>query len=475
MEGVGIGCFWFARNRKAVKADPRKHLEDVKSALEGVDSVSNVKVVGEGNSFRVMGTPFWRFAPRQHLENVETASEGATDVTNVGRPIARDEEEDAYGLNYFPIYGDVIVDFDMFIPKRVQTKQLNWKETSLPVENFHVTIFYRRKMPFALVRYTVDANEDELRNHSPSDAVVVVRKYLAEKLREHPVVEFMAIGPSPFHANVFLTKSHNSKPAAEDLSLPGGGYRTVVIRLGGDTPEKKIAEFVAEYGAVLGAFYEAVRVRLVSMELRAKVTTGAQGLLEEAGAVGNSWMRFNRWRRFGKQIDRVYSDLLSEKMYRSALKEFASGLRQDEEVLPDNVFYKFIERETGPRSDVPDEDIRELLIMLEERRRGYFQDRATLLAGLVGGVLGALIGAGASFELNSRVPAASPHPEQLSMSCPSGSLSLRAWPSPELLATGPILCPGPPPRASWRGELKRLSENGHGVASSATPPKSLRR
>jgi hypothetical protein len=211
--------------------------------------------------------------------------------------------------------------------------------------------------------------------------------------------------------------------------------------LDSDTLERKIAEFIVEYGAILGTFYEAVRIQLVSLKLRFKVTTGAQKLLD-AGSDGNTWNRFNRWRRFGKQIDRVYSDLLSEKMYRSEVQHFASTLRQDEEVRPGNVFYKFIEPEIATHSDVPDEDIRELLIMLEERRRGYFQNSATLFSGLVGGILGAVIGAGATFELNSHPPT-SPHVEQTSVVCPSASFPLRPWPSPESFATGSTLCSGP--------------------------------
>jgi hypothetical protein len=37
--------------------------------------------------------------------------------------------------------------------------------------------------------------------------------------------------------------------------------------------------------------------------------------------------------------------------------------------------------------------------MLEERRRGYFQNSATLFSGLAGGILGALLGATLSFML----------------------------------------------------------------------------
>jgi hypothetical protein len=394
MEAVGIGCFWFARSAKAVENDPEdyfpgKHLADIKAALEGVDSVSNVNIVGEGN--RTKG--FWMpWMPHDEDED--------------------EDEENRREPNLYPVYSGVFIQFDIFIPKRLQERYMHGRKL-IPIENFRIDIFFDHGMPLALVHYPVNANEDELRKHYPSTAVVCVRKYLEEKLREHPVVEFQSLGPSPFWADVFLTKRDDSKPLAEDLTLPGDGYRTIVIRVDGTTREKKIIEFVSEYEPILATFYDATLIRQASASLRHKLTTGAQRLLD-ANSGGNIWTRFNIWRRFGKKIDKVYSDLLTEKLYRSRGQYFADEILQDEQVLPDNIFWSFVEREITDRSDVPDEDIRELLIMLEERRRGYFANTATLLAGLAGAVLGAVITAGATFGLNSSTPV-SPHPEQTSV------------------------------------------------------------
>jgi hypothetical protein len=340
MEAVGIGCFWFARSPKAVENDPEdyfpgNHLTDIKAALEEVDNVSNVKIIGEGNTTK----GFWM--PSMEEDEVET---------NHQQP------------NLWPIFRRVFIQFDIFMPMRVQEKYTHGRN-SVSAENFRVAIFSDHGMPVALVHYPVTANEDELRKHSPSTMVMCVRKYLKEKLRGHSVVEFQALGPSPFHADVFLTKSDGSKAPAEDLTLPGDGYRTIVIRSDGTTREKKITEFMLEYQPVLATFYDAVLIRQASLALRNKVTTGAQRLLD-AGPGGNIWTRFNLWRRFGQQIDKVYSDLLSEKLYRSVGQGFADELKYDEQVLPDSVFWSFIEREIEDRSDVPDEDIRELLIML---------------------------------------------------------------------------------------------------------------
>ena len=97
MEAVGIGCLWFARKRAAVKNDPKnyapaKHLEDVKAALEGVDSVSNVNVIGDG------------------------------DLVMYTREPTDDDDNEVDNLNLYPIYKNVAIFFDIFMPKRIQTE-----------------------------------------------------------------------------------------------------------------------------------------------------------------------------------------------------------------------------------------------------------------------------------------------------------------------------------------------------------------
>lgn len=178
----------------------------------------------------------------------------------------------------------------------------------------------------------------------------------------------------------------------------------------GSTPTQQIANFVRGYKAVLGSYYEAVIIRLKSTRLSAKVTSRAQALLQRP-TNASAWRRFQTWLHLRDQIDEAFSALLDEKMHRATVQGFISNLQEDEEVEQDNVFYRFIKRETELREYLPDEDIRELLIMLEERRRGYFQNTATLFSGLAGGILGAVIGASATFMLNRHSPA----PAELSM------------------------------------------------------------
>ena len=78
-------------------------------------------------------------------------------------------------------------------------------------------------------------------------------------------------------------------------------------------------------------------------------------------------------------------------MNRVQLASFFAKVKEDEEISKDNIFYRFIQEAARLPEPLPDEDIRELLIMLEERRRGYFQNTTTWASVLIGGLLGAAL------------------------------------------------------------------------------------
>lgn len=100
MEAVGLGCLWFARRWGAIEDDPEDyfpgdHLKDIRTALEGVDNISNIKITGRGN---VVGSALLAFMD--------------------------DDEDDAADFNPYPMYSSVTVSFDIFMPKRLQEKNI---------------------------------------------------------------------------------------------------------------------------------------------------------------------------------------------------------------------------------------------------------------------------------------------------------------------------------------------------------------
>lgn len=298
------------------------------------------------------------------------------------------------------MYSRVAISFDIFMPQRLQKKYL-LRKPPIQTENFRVLVVYSQVMPLALVHYFVAAGEDQARQLSPSSAVIFVRKYLEEKLANHATVDFQMLGPSPFHADLFLTPDAGSEDDV-DATKPGDGYSTLILRVEGSTPSERVADFLRRHAAVLGVFYEAIAIRLQSGRLAARVVSRARALLERPP--GNIWRRFQRWRSLRGRIDKAFSALLEEKMHQATVHGFVARVQEDREVDQTGIFYQFVEREIELRSHLPSEDIREALVMLEERRRGYFETSATLFSGLAGGIIGAVMGAAATFWLNPPAP-----------------------------------------------------------------------
>jgi hypothetical protein len=381
MEAVGIGCIWFARrddeDEQIDVGDfvPSAHVADIRRALESLDSITNLKI--EGNENRITGV--WGL------------------------------EDDTEDQTFFPMFSSLVIRFDLLIPRRSHEKY-TWAGRKADVETFHVRVVYEGSMPVAYIHYTVHGGEDNIYDYSPSTAVVVVRKFLEERLQDHPVVLFQILGPSPCHADVFVdTLTAANSEAAKDLSVIGAGYRALFFRVNAKPPEKQIDQLISEHNDVLAAFYMIVRLRNHARALRETVTDGALDLLQPPEQSGR-WAALRHWRGYRERIDAVFEALLREKLNRVAQDRYEAGIHANEQVDTSSLFYPFIEREISDPTQMPDEDIRELLVMLEERRRGYFENASTLVSGLVGGLLGATLGAFLTFGLadhNAKAPQAS--------------------------------------------------------------------
>jgi hypothetical protein len=193
--------------------------------------------------------------------------------------------------------------------------------------------------------------------------------------------------------DVFIdTATSAAAVEAKDLSLVGAGYRTLFFRLDAITPKDQVIELASAHHGVLEAFYTAVILRNRARLLNRSATDGALELLEPSARLSR-WAAFQRWRGYRQQIDAVFTVLLQQNLNRAELDGHQAEIDQDDQLDQSSLFYPFIERELNEHVQMPDEGIRELLIMLEERRRGYFANLSVLVSGLAGGLLGAALGA----------------------------------------------------------------------------------
>jgi hypothetical protein len=367
MEAIGIGCLWFARRSRADPKtfDPSKHVKDIRRALEGIDSISNLKIKGEASFY----SGSWS--------------------------LADDQRE-----NFFPIFAHLEISFDIFLPARVQQKY-TLRDPGDAVEALKVKIFYKSRMPVMYVHYPVTGGVADCRRLSPSTAIVAVRKYLDEKLKDDPEVQVQMLGPSPFHANIYLgpdTEENTSK--CLDLTHPGDGYGTFYFSMSPESAADQFILFVETYNHTLSSFYLVVRLRNHSSILATEVIDATQELLEPPS--GGVILSFNYWRAFKGRIDPAFQSLLREKMNRLSQARTLNALMQDDRLRTESPFIPYIEREIADANLIPDEDVREILLMLEQRRQGYFGRATTLFAGLLGGILGALVGAALTLAVSSK-------------------------------------------------------------------------
>jgi hypothetical protein len=303
MKAIGIGCFWFAdpdgEPENYTNFSPAQHIEKIRRALESIDNITSLEIARRGDSYYVHGESF-----------------------------SGDEEEE----NYFPLIGRISIQFDIFMPDRVQQKHDLGRGHDNGVENFHVRIVYGGGLPVTYIHYDVQGGEAECITYSPSSTIIFVREFLEEKLSDQGEIEFQYLGPSPFHADFFVAScsDHSADSTAIDVSSSGLGYRTFYFEFP-VSDDKLIDTFIASHQSTLSAYYSVIRYRNRSLRLGNKIAGGTQLLISSSMSGGLTSIR--RWFRHGPIIDDVYKSILDQKMNNIELTNFFSSRKADEEMM----------------------------------------------------------------------------------------------------------------------------------------------
>jgi hypothetical protein len=277
------------------------------------------------------------------------------------------------------------LEFDVFIPFKVQERF----DARCGTERFSVKIIGHYHIP---VTYISGSWNDF--DGSPSTAVVVVRKYLAEKMHAGEM-QCGCIGPSPFHAD-FFTLSGAKKNKLEDLSeLPG--YKQYIF-----TYEKSksagLEEFIDRYGDTFALFYHLQNLRSKVIESETDVASATRQLLDNAKTRG--WFaRLRASMRSGALIDLVNEASLEEQLYQNFIRnEIASADEEEPKAAFDDLSYHFSElRRYGDYQPVS--NVQNVVATFEKRRQGLLQNITVLIAGLAGGILGAILGSALTYSL----------------------------------------------------------------------------
>lgn len=251
----GVGCFRFTYwDDAATNVTSEQILKAVQAALEALPAVNDVEIdpAGAPDEFDMAGEP-------------RPALDAGDEVVS---PRA------------------VQLDFDVYIPRRVQDaivgRAAGEPEPRTGPEHFRVHIRYSF---YGEVAFVVPLGESD-ENNSPSDSVRIVREFLSENFKDPTGrVKFETLGPSPFHADFYVTlgKVDDGRGFALETARPRG-YADLHFTANADMFESVIEAADAlffDLGSELDDFYEIVRLRVEGMREWARLAADAESILED--------------------------------------------------------------------------------------------------------------------------------------------------------------------------------------------------
>lgn len=323
----------------------------------------------------------------QHVRDELSAIENLTDLVVEGTEgqygsIVTFEDDGSYD---YPNTYWVRIAFGLYIPLKVQ-ERLN---APCGIEKISVLIVNHYHAPVCYVY-----SSEGLENFDPSTGIMLVRRYLEEKLKGS-ALKFGSIGPSPFHARFWTTGGEK-----ERLILVGRepGYKDYVFTYD-KSSTSGLTEFTDRYGDEFSLFYYLHNVRRASLHLQSAILTESRRLIENPAAEGCG--KAHSLIRAGTSIDQLNRDVMSDQLYR---KEMTSLILERGESEPtesfDDIEYHF--RELTRFSKEEQHTVaKDVIRTMEARRQSFFQNVSVLVSGLFGGIIGALLGSMLTYVLTS--------------------------------------------------------------------------
>ena len=188
--------------------------------------------------------------------------------------------------------------------KDVRGPGYSWR--GLGTERFRIRTEYFYHGPVTVVECL---DVEEPRPARPSDAVLVLRRYLMRKLAESDSdlrMEFM--GPSPFHANFFVRVDEAEDSVGQVERKAQLGYDVVEVRLPPDDFGDAIEWFLHHAGNQLSFFYQMLRIerrRSISWQQIEREWKNLHASVEEQSITGKVTSIYGRRRKIAKLVNQT--------------------------------------------------------------------------------------------------------------------------------------------------------------------------
>ena len=147
-----------------------------------------------------------------------------------------------------------LIEFDLYIPLRIQNNLMPWEESDTGTENFRVHILNAYYSPVVFVEL-MNPQEPQV----PSTALTVIRNYLRNECKKTRLA-FTCVAPTPFHANfrVEPDPAQNNDDTFEFTAVNTRGYSKIAFRYNTssfDSAQAAFKKLINEIDDELGIYY----------------------------------------------------------------------------------------------------------------------------------------------------------------------------------------------------------------------------
>ncbi|MEH3918802.1 hypothetical protein [Enterobacter asburiae] len=298
------------------------------------------------------------------------------------------EQHDCAPDAIFPFIHFFEVNFTLTLLKTYQRKLLGYSsvnDESTSTDLFDVNINYDYQTSLAIVKI---ANSN--RKSSGANAIQVVREYLAAEFKvANTFVTFEFLGPSPFHANFYI--SHDDSLNSYKVNLiEDVGYDDIEIILGKDDGSSGLSQesrFMIDFKSELDTFYGCVTARNWFMHRWYAIREGINELEKYQNR------RFSPFFYFQKR--KLISNILLELwMFNNDKIDSENEISSYHTKFPyhrDGVIKNFIDKEIKNSPKYSIKETIELVQFFEQKNAKSFELGMALITSIIGGVIGAVI------------------------------------------------------------------------------------
>jgi len=361
----GVGCFHFGYTRQPpYNATIGEYCDHLRNALEKVTAVNNIEIV----------------AP----ETDETISV----LANFDIPCLNE-----HSFYHPPLHNTFFnVEFDVFIPSRIQEDLVTNSVRDTRTENFRIFLEYTYFGPIAYIQL-LDPDLEE--RPEGSMAVQVVREYFKREVKpnEECPIRFEFHGPSPFHADFSVsilpteavtfgfTCNRIAKRAYDEINFES-------VECLYNSLDEAFESLREEMRDEIGLFYSIIRTKNQESTEWFLITEALDSLTDSKP----SWFKhpIKRLRR-GKQLGDLFTRLVNfqiQEAFQKANRE--EDYRSVYENNQPTYLQSDVDEEIKQLPNFPTESVLSLTGFLETRRSKALEWLILLLAAILGGAAGAV-------------------------------------------------------------------------------------